>query len=170
MVVVSLTDARSGRRGRGECVPYARYGESVEGVVAEIEAVAPLLASGRLDRQELQTAMHPGAARNALDCAFWDLEAKERGRSVWEIAGLDRPGELTTAETVITSYSIHYMKLYEPRRLHPLRRRHLALRSRARDGAALPRRGTPAPLPRVRTGGGVRRAVPRSDSGSYNFI
>ncbi len=100
VVVVSLTDARSGRRGRGECVPYARYGESVEGVVAEIEAVAPLLASGRLDRQELQTAMHPGAARNALDCAFWDLEAKERGRSVWEIAGLDRPGELTTAETL----------------------------------------------------------------------
>ena len=100
VVVVTLTDPRSGKRGRGECVPYARYGESVEGVVAELKAFAPALASGRIDRVALQAAMPPGAARNAIDCAFWDLEAKERGRAAWELAGLDRPGPLTTAETL----------------------------------------------------------------------
>lgn len=100
VVVVTLTDPRSGKRGRGECVPYARYGESVEGVAAELKAFAPTLASGRIDRVALQSAMPAGAARNALDCAFWDLEAKERGRPAWELAGLERPGPLTTAETL----------------------------------------------------------------------
>jgi len=100
VVVVTLTDAKSGRRGRGECVPYARYGESVEGVIADLKAMAPALASGRVDRAALQAAMPAGAARNALDCAFWDLEAKERGRPVWEIAGLDRPQTVVTAETL----------------------------------------------------------------------
>ncbi len=100
VVVVTLTDARSGKRGRGECVPYARYGESVDGVIADLRAIAPALARGQVDRIALQSAMHPGAARNALDCAFWDLEAKERGRAAWEIAGLDRPRELITAETL----------------------------------------------------------------------
>ncbi|MGE4528961.1 MAG: N-acetyl-D-Glu racemase DgcA [Rhodospirillaceae bacterium] len=100
VVVVTITDAKSGRRGRGECVPYARYGESVDGVIAEIKAMAPALASGRVDRAALQAAMPAGAARNALDCAFWDLEAKERARPVWEIAGLDRPQTVVTAETL----------------------------------------------------------------------
>jgi len=100
VVVATLTDAKSGRRGRGECVPYARYGESVDGVIAAIKAMAPSLASGRVDRAALQAAMPAGAARNALDCAFWDLEAKERGRPAWEIAGLDKPQTVITAETL----------------------------------------------------------------------
>ncbi len=100
VVVVTLTDARSGRRGRGECVPYARYGESVDGVIADLRAMAPALARGQVDRAALQSAMPAGAARNALDCAFWDLEAKESGRPVWELAGLDKPHELVTAETL----------------------------------------------------------------------
>ena len=86
-------------RGRGECVPYARYGESVENVTAAIEAMRPRLAAG-LDRAALQTAMPAGAARNALDCALWDLEAKRSGRAVHEIAGLAPPRPVTTAYTI----------------------------------------------------------------------
>ena len=70
VVVAELTDGT--HRGRGECVPYARYGETVEQVAAAIEAMAGDIAGG-LDRERLQTSMPGGAARNALDCAFWDL-------------------------------------------------------------------------------------------------
>ena len=80
-------------------MPYARYGESVESVMAAIEAMRPALAAG-LDRLGLQSAMAPGAARNALDCAFWDLEAKRSGRPVHELAGLPAPRPLTTAFTI----------------------------------------------------------------------
>ncbi len=66
--------------GRGECVPYARYGETVAGVVAALEAMRDAIAGG-LDRLALQTAMPAGAARNALDCAFWDFEAKASGQA-----------------------------------------------------------------------------------------
>src|SRR6202795_3731868 len=97
VVVAELGDDKA--RGRGECVPYARYGESVESVMAQINAIRPQLKAG-LDRRALQTAMPPGAARNALDCAFWDLEAKRSGRSVQEIAGLPTPRALTTAYTI----------------------------------------------------------------------
>ena len=97
MVVAELGDGR--HRGRGECVPYARYGESVESVIAAIEAMRPQLAAG-LDRQALQTAMPAGAARNALDCAFWDFEAKRSGRPVHELAGPPPRTPLTTAFTI----------------------------------------------------------------------
>jgi L-alanine-DL-glutamate epimerase-like enolase superfamily enzyme len=80
-------------------VPYARYGESIESVTAALEAMRPHLAAG-LDRAALQKAMSPGAARNALDCAFWDLEAKRSARPVHELAGLPAPQPLTTALTV----------------------------------------------------------------------
>ena len=72
VVVAELSDGA--HRGRGECVPYARYGETVEGVAAAIAAMAADIARG-LDRERLQSAMAGGAARNALDCAFWDLAA-----------------------------------------------------------------------------------------------
>ena len=97
VVVAELSDSKA--RGRGECVPYARYGESVDSVVAQIEAMRPKLDAG-LDRLALQTSMPPGAARNALDCAFWDLEAKRRNAPIHEIAGLPVPHELTTAYTI----------------------------------------------------------------------
>jgi L-alanine-DL-glutamate epimerase-like enolase superfamily enzyme len=97
VVVAELSDGDV--TGRGECVPYARYGESVASVVAEIEAMRNQLAAG-LDRLGLQLAMKPGAARNALDCAFWDLEAKRSGRPVHELAGLPAPRPLTTAFTI----------------------------------------------------------------------
>jgi len=97
VVVAELNDGTS--RGRGECVPYARYGESIESVIAQINAIRPQLGAG-LDRVALQTAMPPGAARNALDCAFWDLEAKRGGRPVYEIAGLPVPHAIMTAYTI----------------------------------------------------------------------
>ncbi|MEL6198396.1 MAG: N-acetyl-D-Glu racemase DgcA [Pseudomonadota bacterium] len=70
--------------GRGECVPYKRYGETVEGVVAEIRAQTQAIARG-LDREGLQSALPAGAARNALDLAFWDLAAKRAEIRVWEL-------------------------------------------------------------------------------------
>src|SRR5215470_12607355 len=97
VVVAELSDGR--HRGRGECVPYARYGETVEGVAAAIEAIAGDVARG-LDRERLQSAMEPGAARNALDCAFWDLAAKRAARPVHELLGLDPPKPVTTALTI----------------------------------------------------------------------
>lgn len=103
-VVVAELSARlpDGRivRGRGECVPYARYGETVEGVAAAIAAQGDAIASG-INRLGLQSLMPAGAARNALDCAFWDLEARMAGLPVWQLAGLARPpAPVATAFTI----------------------------------------------------------------------
>src|SRR5260370_32487807 len=73
-VVVTVELKRGGCSGRGEAVPYARYGETPDGVANASEAMRPALQNG-LDRAMLQTAMPPGAARNALDCAYWDFAA-----------------------------------------------------------------------------------------------
>ncbi|MEX0922615.1 MAG: N-acetyl-D-Glu racemase DgcA [Rhodovibrionaceae bacterium] len=97
VVVVELS--RGGARGRGECVPYSRYGESLDGVIAAIEAQRGEIEGG-MDRAALQQALPAGAARNALDCALWDLEAKLAGTPVWRLAGLDKPGSVTTAYTL----------------------------------------------------------------------
>src|SRR5262245_35684446 len=97
VVVAELTDGH--HRGRGECVPYARYGETVDQVADALAAMKPMMAGG-LDRLGLQTAMAPGAARNALDCAFWDLEAKRAGKPVHELAGMASPEPLVTAYTI----------------------------------------------------------------------
>jgi L-Ala-D/L-Glu epimerase len=86
-------------RGRGEGVPYGRYGETVDGVVAALEGISEAIAGG-LGRAALQAAMAPGAARNALDVAFWDLEAKRTGTSVWALAGIDEPKPVVTAYTL----------------------------------------------------------------------
>ena len=85
-VVVVLIE-EEGRRGRGECVPYARYGETAETVCREIESARALITSG-CDREALRSAMPPGAARNAVDCALWDLEAKRAGVPVHPAAVL----------------------------------------------------------------------------------
>jgi L-alanine-DL-glutamate epimerase-like enolase superfamily enzyme len=85
--------------GRGECTPYARYGETMDDVARAIAAIGPSIAGG-LEREGLQRAMRPGAARNAVDCALWDLEAKRSGRRVWELAGLPEPQPVTTAYTL----------------------------------------------------------------------
>ena len=97
VVVARLRDG--GREGRGECVPYARYDETVEGVCAAIREQADALAGG-MDRVALGAALPNGAARNALDCALWDLEAKRAGRRAWQLAGLEEPRPLRTVLTI----------------------------------------------------------------------
>jgi L-alanine-DL-glutamate epimerase-like enolase superfamily enzyme len=97
VVVAEVSDGEF--RGRGECVPYPRYGESVDSVVAALEAMKSAVFSG-LDRHELQRAMPAGAARNALDCAFWDLDGKRDDRRVADMAGLGKLRPLVTAYTL----------------------------------------------------------------------
>ena len=129
--------------GRGEGVPYDRYGETVRGVAAAIEAMAPEIEAG-MDRAALARAMAPGAARNAIDCALWDLEAKLAGVPAWRRAGLARPKPLVTAFT---------LSLASPDEMA----------AAARDHAA-------RPLLKLKLGGkgdparvaAVRRAVPRA--------
>jgi L-alanine-DL-glutamate epimerase-like enolase superfamily enzyme len=97
--VVTATLSDGGFSGRGECVPYPRYGETAESVIALIRSVAIDLDNG-LDRLALQDRLPPGAARNALDCAFWDLEAKRTATPVWRLAGLAEPQPAPTAYTI----------------------------------------------------------------------
>lgn len=97
VVLAELSDGSA--TGRGECVPYARYGESVDGVVAAIESLRPELDCG-LDRSRLAERLPPGAARNAVDCALWDLEAKQTGRTVAERVGLAPLRPVPTAYTI----------------------------------------------------------------------
>jgi L-alanine-DL-glutamate epimerase-like enolase superfamily enzyme len=97
VVLVELTDGD--HSGRGESVPYTRYSETVPGVLALIESMRTPLEHG-LDRHSLQRLLPRGAARSALDCAFWDLEAKRCGRPVYELAGLPPPHPIVTAYTI----------------------------------------------------------------------
>jgi L-alanine-DL-glutamate epimerase-like enolase superfamily enzyme len=96
VVVVTITDD-DGTRGWGESVPYARYGETVEGVADTIRALDPR----DLDRSGLRARLPAGAARNAVDAALWDLEAKRTRRRVWDLAGASPPPAcMVTAETL----------------------------------------------------------------------
>ena len=85
--VLTVSVTRAGATGRGECVPYARYDETLDSVAAQIAGLPEAIT-----RAELQEALPAGAARNAVDSALWDLEAKRSGRRVWELAGLPEPG------------------------------------------------------------------------------
>ena len=98
-VTVVAEVSRGGLTGRGECVPYPRYGETPEATLAALQAMQEPVLRG-LDRQALQTAMPPGAARNALDCALWDLEAKTSGQRVWNLLGRPAPIPCVTAYTI----------------------------------------------------------------------
>ena len=93
--VLTVSVTRNGITGRGECVPYARYGESLESVAAQIAALPDTIT-----RAALQTALPPGAARNALDCALWDHAAKTAGQRVWQLAGLPEPRPVPVAFTL----------------------------------------------------------------------
>lgn len=93
--VLTVRVREGGCEGWGECVPYARYGETLESVTDEIAGLA-----GPLTRAALYDLLPAGAARNAVDCALWDLEAKRAGKRVWELAGLAKPGPEITAYTL----------------------------------------------------------------------
>lgn len=137
--VVTVTVTRGGITGRGESVPYARYGETPEGVLAQIAA----LPEG-ITRQALQEALPPGAARNAVDCALWDWEAKAAGTRVWQLAGLPAPRPRITAFT---------LSLDTP----------AAMRAQAAENAHRPllkiKLGTPDDMPRLEA---VRAGAPIS--------
>lgn len=135
--VLTVTVQRDGAVGRGECVPYARYGETLDSVSEQIAALP-----ADITRTALQEALPAGAARNAVDCALWDLEARLAGRRVWELAGLSRPGAMVTAFT---------LSLAEPE----------VMEAAARRNAHRPllkiKLGTPDDMPRLEA---VRRGAP----------
>src|SRR5262249_50547320 len=97
VVVAELSDRT--HRGRGECVPYARYGETVDGVARATEGRLVEIGRG-LERKRLRPAMPRGAAPNALDCALWDLPARRAGRPIHELLGMSAPKAVTTAYTI----------------------------------------------------------------------
>lgn len=99
VVEVQLVASDGKAVGKGECTPYPRYGESVESVIAQIEAVRPIIEAG-VSRSELASAMPSGAARNAVDCALWDLEAKHSGIRAHVTAGINPWPTTTTAFTI----------------------------------------------------------------------
>jgi len=90
---------QAGAAGRAECVPYPRYGESLDSVSAQIESVRREIEGG-MERAALADALPAGAARNALDCALWDLQAKRSGRRAWELAGMAAPPPVVSALTL----------------------------------------------------------------------
>lgn len=94
---IEVVVTRQGCRGRGECVPYPRYGESIASVQGQLDQLPPTIT-----RQDLPTLLRAGPARNALDCALWDLEAKQAGRPVWQLAGLEKPRPVATMRTLST--------------------------------------------------------------------
>jgi L-alanine-DL-glutamate epimerase-like enolase superfamily enzyme len=95
--VVFVTDSDGEHTGRGECVPIKRYNQSAASVLAQIESIQDF---GDLDRNKLQQLLPPGAARNALDCALWDLEAKRSGKRVWELANIPIVEQVATSFTI----------------------------------------------------------------------
>jgi L-Ala-D/L-Glu epimerase len=95
VVVVTVTDGQ--RTGRGEGVPIARYNQTVESVLAQVDSIK---AKKNLDRQQLQNRLPAGAARNALDCALWDLEAKASGKRAWELANTKMISDVETSFTI----------------------------------------------------------------------
>ncbi|MCP3169503.1 N-acetyl-D-Glu racemase DgcA [Myxococcus qinghaiensis] len=97
--VVVVTLEEDGAVGRGECVPYGRYGETVDGVLRALEIARPSIEGG-VGRDGVPEVLEPRAARNALDCALWDLEAKKRGKPIWELVGMSEPQPLVTAYTL----------------------------------------------------------------------
>ncbi len=125
--------------GMGECVPYARYGETLESVTAQIEEL-----QGTVTRAGLLDQLPAGAARNAVDCALWDLEAKQSGKAVWELAGL------APLRPEITAYTL---SLDTPEKM----------RAQAAEHAFRPllkiKLGTPDDMPRLEA---VRAGAPKS--------
>jgi len=93
--VLTVTVSDGVHTGWGECVPYSRYDETLESVTSEIQGLPQ-----NITRAALSDLLPAGAARNAVDCALWDLEAKQSGRRAWEMAGLSEPGPEITAYTL----------------------------------------------------------------------
>ncbi|MGQ0565823.1 MAG: N-acetyl-D-Glu racemase DgcA [Gemmobacter sp.] len=146
--VLTVRVTRGGVTGRGEGVPYARYGETMDSVAAQVAALPQ-----DVTRQDLQAALPPGAARNAVDCALWDLEAKAAGLRVWELAGLAAPVPVVTAFT---------LSLDTPQAMHGAAVRH------AHRPILKIKLGTPDDMPRleaVRAGAPAARLIVDANEG-----
>lgn len=137
--VLTVRVERGGVVGFGECVPYARYGETLDSVAAQIAGL-----SHGIDRIALQSALPAGAARNAVDSALWDLAAKQAGRRVWQMAGLAAPHPVQTAFTL----SLNTPEMMEQ-----------AARTHAHRPILKIKLGTPEDMPRLEA---VRRGAPRA--------
>lgn len=118
--VVTVTLSDGDLSGRGECTPYARYGETVESVVGLIEELRPGVEAGTITRETLQTALPAGAARNAVDCALWDLDAKRQGVSVASLANVPEPQAIETAFTLSVDTPEAMAKVARDNRHRPL--------------------------------------------------
>ncbi len=138
--VLTVNVREAERIGRGECVPYARYDETMESVAAQIAALPQ-----DISRLDLQNALPAGAARNAVDCALWDLAAKKEGRRAWDIAGQASPSPVVTAFT---------LSLDTPENMEAAARRH------AHRPLLKIKLGTPDDMARLEA---VRRGAPKTD-------
>ncbi len=124
--VVHVTITEGEHTGRGECRPYGRYGESVETVSAQIETIRAVIERG-LSLTDLQAALPAGAARNAVDCALWDLAAKQKRRRVWELLELPAPRPRTTAFTLSVDTPENMARAAENAARYPLLKMKLGL-------------------------------------------
>ena len=113
--VVTVTIEKDGVTGRGECVPYARYNETLESVIKQVESLP-----ADIDKETLQDTLPPGAARNAVDCALWDFECKKRDQRMWEIAGIQVPEQRITAYTLSLDEPENMFKQAEKNSNRPL--------------------------------------------------
>ena len=138
--VVTVTIEKDGVTGRGECVPYARYNETLESVIKQVESL-PV----DIDKETLQDTLPPGAARNAVDCALWDFECKKYDQRIWEIAGIQVPEQKLTAYTLSLDEPKNMFKQAEKNSNRPLLKIKL---------------GTPNDMPRLEA---VRKGAPNSE-------
>ena len=138
--VVTVTIEKDGVTGRGECVPYARYSETLESVINQVESLP-----ADIDKETLQDTLPPGAARNAVDCALWDFECKKRDQRIWKIAGIQVPEQKITAYTLSLDEPKNMFKQAEKNSNRPLLKIKL---------------GTPNDMPRLEA---VRKGAPNSE-------
>jgi len=138
--VVSVEINRNHFTGHGECVPYARYNETLESVIQQIESLP-----ADIDRKTLQTMLPAGAARNAVDCALWDLESKTLNQPIWQLAGMQMPKQALTAFTLSLDEPENMLKQAKYNSNRPLLKIKL---------------GTPNDMPRLEA---VRLGAPNSE-------
>ena len=138
--VVRVEINRNHFRGHGECVPYARYNETLESVIQQIESLP-----ADIDRKTLQTMLPAGAARNAVDCALWDLESKTLNQPIWQLAGMQMPKQALTAFTLSLDEPENMLKQAKYNSNRPLLKIKL---------------GTPNDMPRLEA---VRLGAPNSE-------
>ena len=138
--VVTVIYEKDGIIGRGECVPYARYNETLESVTKQIEDLPD-----NIDKETLQETLPPGAARNAVDCALWDFECKKLDQRIWETANIQQPEKNITAYTLSLDEPENMFKQAEKNSNRPLLKIKL---------------GTPNDMPRLEA---VRKGAPNSE-------